>query len=164
MGRGVICVEPASEVASLRSLVTDMPIVGQSGGSLGERMPRCMASLFEAGARRVALVGSDLPAMSPAVIDAAFGALDHDPDSLVLGPARDGGYFLIAAASVPPVFGGIEWSTPRVRMQTMAAAQVAGWRMHLVDSVEDIDTVDSLRRVSATGGPRTRAWVLAHLT
>jgi len=162
-GRGVLCIEPASEIARLQSLVPDMPVIPQSSGNLGERMRACMSSIFEMGARRVALVGSDLPTLSARVIDSAFGTLDRDPEGLVLGPADDGGYFLIAAASVPPVFDRIAWSTPSVRAQTIAAAGAAGWRTHLVDSVEDIDTADALRRAATTGGARTRAWILAHL-
>lgn len=160
--RGVLLVDPASAMREVQALVPDMPVVAQPSGNLGARMRMCMASLFEAGARRVAVVGSDLPTMTPAVIDSAFNTLDRHPESLVLGPAVDGGYFLIAAASLPPVFDGIEWSTPSVRTQTIALAGAAGWVMHLLEPLEDVDTAESLKRAAARGG-RTRAWVLTHL-
>lgn len=163
-GCGVLCVDPASAIGELQALVPDMPVIAQVQGSLGDRMQECMAALFGAGARRVALVGSDLPTLPSAVIDSAFATLDRHPESLVLGPAGDGGYFLIASGSVPPVFNGIWWSTRHVREQTIAAAEGAGWRTHLTDSVEDVDTAESLRRAAISGALRTRAWFLAHLT
>ena len=162
-GVGVLCVEPASAVRELRLLVPDMPIVVQSPGHLGDRMRSCMELMFEAGARRVAVIGSDLPALTAGAIDTAFTELDRDPAGLVLGPAADGGYFLVAAASVPPVFSDIDWSTSRVLAQTRAAASAAGWRTHLIDTVEDVDTAASLRRAGTRGG-RTQAWILAHLS
>jgi len=159
---GVLCVEPASAAEELRALVPDMPLVAQSLGHLGDRMRSCMELLFQAGARRVAVIGSDLPALTAAAIDGAFGELDREPAGLVLGPAADGGYFLVAAASVPPVFSDIDWSTPRVLAQTRAAASAAGWRTHLIEAIEDVDTAASLRRAGTRGG-RTQAWILAHL-
>jgi len=131
--------------------------VAQPDGDLGERMRGTMAQLLDAGARAVVLVGSDLPSITTTPVRAAFDLLARDRDALVLGPALDGGYYLIAATCVPPVFEGIEWGCQQVLEQTRAAAAHAGMRVHLVDTMADVDTVDDLRRVAASS--RTAAWL-----
>ena len=93
-------------------------------------------------------------------IAAAFDMLTDDPDALVLGPAADGGYYLVAAARLPDVFTGIEWGSARVLEQTRRAARGRGLPVRLLPVIGDVDTADELRRVVGTGdAPRTSAWV-----
>jgi len=106
------------------------------------------------------LVGSDLPDITPSMIGDAIAKLQGDPASLVLGPAHDGGYYLIAATTTPNVFDGIEWGSARVLEQTRLAAERHGLRVQLIDWLGDVDTPDDLRAVCA---PRTRAWLAACL-
>lgn len=157
----VVSVTPASacdEVASL--LPPGIDVVAQSTGSLGERMRRTLASLLERGARAVVLIGSDLPAITPSIVAAAFGMLERDPDALVLGPAADGGYYLIGATRVPPVFDGIEWGSDAVLTQTKAAAAIAGLRISLVDGLSDVDTPGDLQRLAQQlPASRTAIWL-----
>jgi glycosyltransferase A (GT-A) superfamily protein (DUF2064 family) len=101
-------------------------------------------------------VGSDLPDITASSISSAIATLQDDPGSLVLGPARDGGYYLIAATTTPDVFEGIEWSSPRVLEQTRAAASQHGLRVHLLEPLGDVDTLEDLQSVRAR---RTRSWV-----
>jgi rSAM/selenodomain-associated transferase 1 len=136
-------------------------VIAQPEGGLGERMRGTMARLLDAGARAVALTGSDLPSIRVAPIRAAFDHLARDRDALVLGPALDGGYYLIAAARLPPVFDGIEWGSDRVLEQTRAAAARAGMRVHLVDPVPDVDTIDDLQRLEPL--TRTAQWARRNL-
>jgi glycosyltransferase A (GT-A) superfamily protein (DUF2064 family) len=82
--------------------------------------------------------------------------LRSEPASLVLGPAHDGGYYLIAATTTPNVFDGVEWGSPRVLAQTRSVAEHQGLRVQLIDWLRDVDTADDLRAVRA---PRTRAWL-----
>jgi rSAM/selenodomain-associated transferase 1 len=133
----------------------------QPQGDLGERMRGTMAQLFDAGARRVVLIGSDLPAITSAPIRAAFDALVADPAALVLGPALDGGYYLIAATQVPPVFEGIGWGTADVLSQTRAAAAAAGLHVQLVEPLGDVDTPEDLQALPASAR-RTSAWARAN--
>ena len=114
-----------------------------------------MASLFAEGASIVVLVGSDLPDITPERIAAAIAYLRRDLDSLVLGPAHDGGYYLIAATTTPMVFDGIEWGGPHVLEQTRAVAERQGLAVQVLDPLRDVDTPDDLRDVRAS---RTRAW------
>jgi rSAM/selenodomain-associated transferase 1 len=164
--RLVVVVDPATAIDEVRALVpADVGVLAQHEGTLGLRMRAAMADCFAAGASRVALVGSDLPAISAAAVTEAFARLASDPDALVLGPAADGGYYLIAAAAVPDVFDGIDWSTNRVLDQTRRAAAAAGLRVSLVAPLADIDTAADLQRlVDRDDGrsTRTAAWARAH--
>ena len=73
----------------------------------------------------------------------------------MLGPAHDGGYYLIAATTTPNVFDGIEWGSPHVLEQTRTVAERHGLRVQLLDPLRDVDTPDDLRDVRAS---RTHAW------
>jgi glycosyltransferase A (GT-A) superfamily protein (DUF2064 family) len=99
-------------------------------------------------------VGSDLPDITPSLIHEAIAVLKSDPKTLVLGPAQDGGYYLIAATSVPDVFEGVEWGSARLLEQTRAAAAANGLRGQLLDPLYDVDTPEDLQKVQ---GRRTRA-------
>ena len=151
----LIAVEPPAACAEVRALAPAADVFPQSEGTLGARMQAAMRTAFERGASAVALLGSDLPDLQPRVITAAFAALDEDPSGVVLGPADDGGYYLIAARHVPPLFDAIDWGTGTVLDQTLAAAERRMIRVHLVEPMSDVDTAADLDRVVAS---RTRAW------
>jgi rSAM/selenodomain-associated transferase 1 len=156
----IIAVEPPHSCAEVRALVPGIEVVPQPSGPLGARMAAVMRMAFDRGAAATALVGSDLPDLVPDVLTDAFAALQAHPLSVVLGPAADGGYYLIASTRVPDMFDGIEWGTPRVLDQTLAAARQQGIETHLLRPMEDVDGVAELLRVAA---PRTRAWVEGNL-
>ena len=156
----LIAVEPADRCDDVRALVPDVEVVPQARGSLGARMSAAMGDALRQGASAVAIIGSDLPDLQPAFITQAFATLATDPAAVVLGPARDGGYYLIAGTSVPPLFEGIEWGTSSVLEQTLAVARDRGVQVHLLPEMEDVDEVEALVRVRAR---RTRAWATAHL-
>ena len=165
----VVAVTPASACDEVRALLLDSQarhaeVIAQPDGDLGERMHATMAALFARGAAAVALIGSDLPHIGAAPVGAAFDALAAEPDALILGPAGDGGYYLIAATRVPDVFNAIDWGTPRVLDQTTRAAADRSLPVHLVSALDDVDSAEDLRRVAAGGlAPRTAAWVRAAL-
>ena len=157
----VVSVTPAATCDEVASLVPPgVGVMPQSEGSLGERMRSTLASLFERGARAVVLIGSDLPEITRPIIEAAFRMLERDPDALVLGPAADGGYYLIGATRVPPVFDGIEWGSDAVLTQTQAAAAIAGLHVSRLDVLNAVDTPSDLQRVTAAlPGSRTASWL-----
>lgn len=143
----------------------NLVVVAQPEGTIGDRMRDLFGTLLEQGAMRVALIGSDLPSITPALVRSAFAAIERDPAAVALGPASDGGYYLIAASRVPPLFDGIDWGSARVLEQTIAAAALAGVRVHLLEPLADVDTPADLRAAAlAPGAVRTRLWVRAHLT
>ena len=161
--RVVVSVTPADACDDVARLLaagphpTPIQTMPQPAGDLGARMRGTMARLFDDGARAVALVGSDLPSITRTSVQAAFDHLAHDPESLVLGPALDGGYYLVAATRVPPVFECIAWGSVDVLDQTCAAAAEAGMRVHLLEALADVDTIDDLRRVRTS--TRTMDWL-----
>jgi rSAM/selenodomain-associated transferase 2/rSAM/selenodomain-associated transferase 1 len=119
----------------------------QGAGDLGDRMRAAFEDSFRAGAERTVLIGSDCPGIA---VEHLRGALDrlreHD---LVLGPARDGGYYLIGArGGAPDAFAGVPWGTDAVLSLTLAAAKRAGLSTSLLDLLTDVDRPEDL---SATG-------------
>ena len=110
----------------------------QGPGDLGARMARALHQALQEGEERVVLVGTDCPGRDDRLLSRAFKALaDHD---LVLGPAQDGGYYLVGLSKpAPAVFQGINWGTAEVLAQTLAAARQAGLSPHLLDTLPDID-------------------------
>ena len=155
--RVIIGTEPATSLAEMRALVpARVDVVGQAAGDLGERMRALMAEAFSRGATAVVLVGSDLPELSPAIVHEAVRILRTDPHGVVLGPAADGGYYLVGATRVPEIFNGIDWGSDAVLRQTEAAAAAAGLARRYLVTIHDVDAPSDLASVRA---PRTRAWV-----
>jgi rSAM/selenodomain-associated transferase 1 len=113
----------------------------QGGGDLGERMHRACA---EANGPAI-IIGSDCPAIALAdILDAATALKNHN---VVVGPATDGGYWLIGlAAPCPALFVGIAWSTDDVLKVTLAKAEAAGLSVHQLRELADVDTVEDWER------------------
>lgn len=164
--RHVVAVDPPSACEEVRAIVpAAVAVVAQPPGSLGDRMRGTLTRLLDTGARAVVLVGSDLPEIESATVAEAFALLDENPDVLVLGPAADGGYYLIGACRVPDVFGGIPWGAASVFAETVAAAGRAGVPVSLVSPLADVDAPADLERVAARRDQRayrTRAWIRRH--
>lgn len=119
----------------------NLDLLKQGSGDLGQRLMRAVDSSFREGASRVAVVGTDTPSLTARVVLRAFQSLENA--DLVIGPARDGGYYLIALSRpVPAVFTGIEWSSERVLKQTLTAA--AGLKVLLLEEMSDIDRPEDL--------------------
>lgn len=120
----------------------------QCGDDLGERMAAAFALVLAEGYSSAVLIGADVPHVPMATIGGAFRLL-QERASLVLGPAEDGGYYLIGARSVPPVFTGIRWGGANVFDETVAAARVAGLSPVLLPKTYDIDERADLERLQA---------------
>jgi len=150
--------------------IPDSPIPGirQRGDDLGERLYNALSEAAAGGAA-VAALGSDHPALPVAVAERAFDLLEEGAD-VVLGPAEDGGYYLIALraeAVARRLFEDIAWSTDRVFPATLERIAELGLRLELLPQASDVDTPDDLRRLAAAmtdedlGCPRTRALLAA---
>jgi rSAM/selenodomain-associated transferase 1 len=117
----------------------------QEGQDLGERMANAFASSFESGMDKVVLIGTDCPTLQSQHLNEAFEALTHS--DLVLGPATDGGYYLIGMKRrADYLFEGIAWSTAEVLSQTLAVATAHGLHCTLLDELSDIDTQEDWER------------------
>ena len=90
----------------------DIDYAHQAGDNLGHRMFAAIESAFGRGARRVVLVGTDIPGITPALLEHAFDQLRHN--DLVLGPSTDGGYWLVGMSRPENLFTEIPWGTPAV--------------------------------------------------
>ena len=117
----------------------------QLGQDLGERMKNAFAENFESGMEKVVLIGTDCPSLEGIHLSQAFEALDQS--DLVLGPARDGGYYMIGMKRRADfLFEGITWSTELVLSQTLALAAAQGMQTSLLPVLEDIDTLEDWER------------------
>ncbi len=113
-------------------------VVAQGSGSLGLRLQRQLLRGCREGAAAVVLIGSDLPALAAEDLVGAFRALEHS--ALVLGPAGDGGYWLIGRRQATPLlFTGIAWGSHRVLAQTLQLAGQAGLEAALLAERHDLD-------------------------
>ncbi|MAM39210.1 MAG: hypothetical protein CL949_12090 [Erythrobacter sp.] len=113
----------------------DVPVVDQGDGDLGARMARVEAPAL--------LIGSDCPGITAPLLRAAAGALEDR--RVVLGPANDGGYYLIGYREpVPFLFEDMEWSTPKVLPETLARLAARGHGPAILPELADIDTAEDL--------------------
>lgn len=141
-----LCFYPPDSGEIIKSWLGDsFHYVPQYGRDLGERMGSAFVQAFSDGMEKVLLVGSDIPDLSISLINEAFKALDFG-DS-VIGPAHDGGYYLIGfnkTSFLPDIFQGIEWSTDSVFSQTIKILGKSGLSVHVLRSLNDVDTLDDL--------------------
>lgn len=124
-------------------LGSDLFFASQGNGDLGLRLERAFQETFQSGAKRVVTVGSDCPGLTPEILRQAFdGLVDHD---LVLGPARDGGYYLIGLnRCLSPLFVDIPWGTDEVFIRTRDTAQRLDLSQYLLEPLDDIDRPQDL--------------------
>lgn len=119
------------------------PCSAQSGGDLGERLKHSFSSLL-AKYDEVITIGTDCVDISDELMREARAELRAGKD-LVLGPATDGGYYLIGLrAEAPALFEGQAWSTPTVLSATLDKAAKLGLQTHLLACLSDIDTLQDL--------------------
>jgi len=117
----------------------------QGDGDLGARLCRGFDHAFETGARSAVAVGTDCPSMDAGDVREAWRRLAaHD---VVLGPASDGGYWLIGLSRPEPrLFTGVEWGTGSVLAQTLGKANECGLSVSLLAERSDVDTPEDWRR------------------
>ncbi len=155
---------PAPPIAGLDG---GLACVRQEGAELGARLHAALSAAAEAP--YVAALGSDHPTLPADLVERAFALLAAGA-AVVLGPAEDGGYYLIALdagrfpGGIPRrLFEGIDWSTERVLAQTLERCRELSVEPVLLPPAADVDTPDDLRRLalrmaeSDLGCPRTRA-------
>jgi rSAM/selenodomain-associated transferase 1 len=119
--------------------------VKQAGSGLGERMENTLTDLLGKGYQRVVLIGSDCPEINLQIMEQAFEALHHC--DLVLGPANDGGYYLVGIRRLlPGIFGLPTWSHNRVLQMTLEIARAHQYSYTLLPALNDIDDLEDLQQ------------------
>ncbi|HTR44387.1 MAG TPA: TIGR04282 family arsenosugar biosynthesis glycosyltransferase [Thermodesulfovibrionales bacterium] len=146
-----LCVYPPDSGEALADwLGPSFTYVAQEGNDLGEKMKNAFARSFSGGTEKAVLIGSDIPDLAIAVIDEAFRSLDTC--DAVIGPASDGGYYLIGFRRdrfLPGVFEGILWGTESVFGKTLGLFHAADLSVHVLPQRHDIDTADDLQSLFA---------------
>lgn len=147
--RAVVACTPDTCLDQLRAWTAKtsgvvMHCVPQGSGDLGERLTRAIDDGFYHGANAVIVIGTDCPALTSSVLNGAFAVLDHA--DVVIGPAYDGGYYLIGLrAPHVELFAGLPWSTPDVLAMTIEAARRGALSVRLLPPLADIDTAADWR-------------------
>ncbi len=160
----IVC-QGMTEQQELRRLVGPLTQVSiQSGAGLGDALEGAFREGVADGFAAVAVLGADTPTLPELVIREAFAALTNGAD-VALGPAEDGGYYLLAARGVhPSLFYDMPWSTSGVASETVRRCRALGLRTHVLPAWYDVDDAASLailrmdlRRLPVSTAPRTRA-------
>jgi rSAM/selenodomain-associated transferase 1 len=141
---------PDAEAAVAALLPPGVRLVPQAGADLGARMDRLLSGLLAEGHAGAVALGTDTPTLPTAFVEAACAALRARAADLVLGPAEDGGYYLVGvAAPAPALFAAMPWGTSAVLAETLARAGRLGLRLHLLPPWFDVDRGEDLARLRA---------------
>ena len=148
----VVAHTPADAGEEMRDwLGDDVQYEAQRGTDLGERMAEAIEGRLSSGADRVVVIGSDAPDLTASILEEAFGSLDSS--DVVVGPAADGGYYLIGMRVLHrSLFERIPWSGAETLARTLAACRAAGLRVHLLDILRDVDTAEDWREWARRNG------------
>lgn len=116
----------------------------QQGIDLGLKMYNSFETIFKKGYKKVIIIGTDAPDFSINIVQSAISVLDNY--SVVIGPANDGGYYLLGFKSkLIDLFSGIEWSTNSVFDKTIEKLNNSKTNYFILDELTDIDTSEDLR-------------------
>jgi rSAM/selenodomain-associated transferase 1 len=131
--------------------------IAQQGADLGARMNQVFLDLWQRGHRNIVLIGSDLPALPLQILNDAFARLSSEEDRIVLGPSRDGGYYLIGMNQpAPEIFENMTWSHDQVLAQTVAKLTKSGVKFSLLPACYDLDTLADLKQFHDQADAETR--------
>lgn len=149
---------PADSGQELQSWLAAIPRIPavvyrpQPDGDLGGRIAAAFSQAFAGGAACAFALGGDCPDLDATLLEHAADRLTQPAIDAVLGPAADGGYYLLGLrAPCPGLFVDVAWSTPQVLDQTRARLRNAGLRTYELPVLHDIDTAEDWSRfVAAT--------------
>jgi rSAM/selenodomain-associated transferase 1 len=143
---GLVAYTPAGDAAAFDGLLPSaFALLPQRGDSFGERLLFAAQDILALGFASVCLIDSDSPTLPRAVLQQAVRELDRSGDRLVLGPAEDGGYYLIGLKHPhPEPFERIAWSTAAVFHQTCQRARAASLEIVELPRWYDVDDAATL--------------------
>ena len=139
---------PAAAASYFATIAPETGFVAQRGADLSERLHTVMAETLDDGVDQVVAINSDSPTLPGALLVQAFEALDRPDVDVVLGPAEDGGYYLIGWKRVDDrLINDVTMSTPTVLADTLSVAAEQGLSVDLLPSWYDVDQPDDLIRL-----------------
>jgi rSAM/selenodomain-associated transferase 1 len=157
--RRMLVFSPPDAGAYFAELARDrFALAAQADGDLGRRLAVFFEDQLRTGADAVVVLGTDSPTVPLDHVEQAFRELERA--DVVLGPAVDGGYYLLGCAphpsllssgkgargeGLPPLFAGIAWGTSRVLADTVARLADPAWRLAVLPPWYDVDTLDDWR-------------------
>jgi rSAM/selenodomain-associated transferase 1 len=143
---GLVSYTPVGEEALFDGLLpADFALIPQRGDGFGERLLATAEDILSCGYGSVCLIDSDSPTVPIEFFERAVAELERDGDRIVLGPAHDGGYYLIGLKCAhASVFQGIGWSTSAVFAETVAAAEAVSIEVVTLPLWYDVDDAESL--------------------
>jgi len=136
-----ICFNPPDRVALFERY--NLACFPQMEGELGFRMRSAFEDIFKMGYRTAILVGVDIPDLTRELVEEGFDRLKNI--DIVLGPAEDGGYYLVGMNTpVKDIFSGVRWSTEETLSDTMKKIQALCLSVSLLKTLKDIDRPEDL--------------------
>ena len=143
--RRIVFYTPDAMSQGFEEWLPDEVLRPQKGADVGERMSNALSEMFETGAEKAVIVGADIPELHRGIINRAFRSLDNA--DIVLGPAMDGGYYLIGMKALhPEIFLNVDWGTGGVFSQTVLNIKKMGLRYATVETLFDVDNLEDFRR------------------
>jgi rSAM/selenodomain-associated transferase 1 len=129
----------------------DVTYEPQSGNTIGERMSDAFERVFSGGAGKAVLIGTDVPEITGETVTRAFRLLEFE--DAVIGPAEDGGYYLLGLKKPEPLlFGDIEWGSDSVYKRTVERIEKLDLSYKSLDTLRDVDTAEDV-------GPELLKWL-----
>lgn len=148
----IVFYSPAAKREAIRRWLgagLDNEIYPQKGRDLGERLANAFEFTFRKGAKKVLAIGSDSPTIDKFIILRAFKELENK--SCVIGPAFDGGYYLLGLSSLyRQIFQDIDWGSHKVLEETLHLLNKLKLEYALLDEHFDIDRLEDLIRLQET--------------
>lgn len=139
----VVLYDPLERLRDFEQWLPGDQFILQQGEDVGARMDNAIRDLLARGAEKVVLTGADIPALNSTIIAKAFTALDQA--DIVIGPASDGGYYLIGMKEPhSEIFQGIPWSTERVFETTVCKIREFKLSYYSTITLSDIDRLEDL--------------------
>lgn len=141
----MIFYSPPGDEGRFESWIPGEGLLPQRGRDIGEIMGNALLDLFDRGASKAVITGVDIPDLNRTIISDAFLKLENT--DVVIGPAEDGGYYLIGMKTeYPEIFQGISWSTGKVFDETIRTVERMGLSYSIVKTLSDVDRIEDIIR------------------
>lgn len=149
----IVCYTPAGAKDDMTGWLGDRGrFIAQKGEDLGRRMENAFREAFFLGYDRVVLVGSDIPGLTPEIVNRGLEVLISD--RACIGPVTDGGYYLIGFhryGFVPEIFHDMVWSADTVFQSTCNRFEIMDMQWTNLEMLSDVDTLDDVRKLIELG-------------